>query len=290
MSLSIPGNDTGNNENVCENCGSYCGTISRNGMCSICYDNSNAMDDIANIDAIEFAQESQDNEDEEDGLDGGYDNEPSQVSQIMEVSADGSVYVPMDEFSVEKFFESTYRCDIVDPVSEFCNNLKINERETGNGRVNVEKKESLNSNLWQLLCCIEYSDKEDGLVSKGSMARDNQWTNLVTRFEQLIDSLPSQSYYQEGLFAHLPGGTFPESFVGYVNSFRNKAPTQTWLSRNHINFGNTTEQTRKSLYFGDSILNAAKGAGQEVKNLMNVHWKDQFASGFNATGKHLLLT
>ena len=102
--------DAESNFQRCENCNSDCGVISRNGMCSVCYDTCLAMDNIAAIDASQ-----------EEFLDEVCFSQPDQTnnSQLVEVAADGSAFNAGESFSVAKFMESNYRCDIVDPVYEF---------------------------------------------------------------------------------------------------------------------------------------------------------------------------
>ena len=208
---------------------------------------------------------------------------PSQDgAQNLELAADGSAYVGDGAFSVANFFEITYRCDITDPIKDFFHNLR-EENDFRTSGANDAKKTCINNNLFNLLACIAFKNKEDGLVTNGPMSAENQLINLVTGVTSLKTNLSNQEYYEKGLFSYLPGKVWPESFLSHLDFLSKKKPTESWLKGKKIN-SSVSENRKRTMYYGEIIQSAAEESSKYVINDMNIHWMDSFPSGYNATG------
>jgi hypothetical protein len=100
----------------------------------------------------------------------------------------------------------------------------------------------------------------------------NIYDTVNTRFVAMLTTLPTQEWWIDNLFTHLPNQTWPDSFKMYVATMQDVMPPSSWLPRNK-QLKEMVPTMKKIRYFGRKIWESSKELRTFINGRCNPHWK-----------------
>jgi hypothetical protein len=130
----------------------------------------------------------------------------------------------------------------------------------------VSSKTQIMDYMFHYLCaCCAFS------ASSSTMSTAQLHDHFCLVGSSLVQNMPKQEKHINGIFASLPGSTWPNGFPEYMSMMEAEAPSNSWLKANRCRLA--CPDKIKKLYFGSRVLKAWTETKRFINNVLNPIFK-----------------